>query len=424
MQRPFLRHVSVTGFQGDRSFEFYLNSDVNFLFGRNGTGKTTLINVINAGLSGDINTLASMRFSTLSLTLEDDHQDILRFLYSRHYLKDSGSIGIQMSLYDRNDVEFAGQTFRQGTGSSWNIFSESTTDDPQIHWRRFLRENGVSAPLLTWLNIHRGEHKSGGFSGPVQAPIDKRLDELANRATRYLSLLDSRATNASLSFQKSAFLALLSYNHDRTLKSIYNRLKRIHLPTEEHAVEEIFSHIGLSEEQYSDRLSSHFKRANALVEANTTPRLSISNVLALVDTIRVHELVEQWQSLQDQVGTIYQPKDEFIDLISNLFLNKYFLFDEQNSPKFVQRDGETLDIHDLSSGEKHIFIILAEALLQEGRRTIYIADEPELSLHVAWQEALVPSLKKLNPAAQVIFATHSPDVIGPFSTQAINLETL
>jgi len=55
---------------------------------------------------------------------------------------------------------------------------------------------------------------------------------------------------------------------------------------------------------------------------------------------------------------------------------------------------------------------------------IFIADEPELSLHVLWQEKLISSLRGLNPNAQIISATHSPDIVGSLSKQAIDMESL
>lgn len=51
-----------------------------------------------------------------------------------------------------------------------------------------------------------------------------------------------------------------------------------------------------------------------------------------------------------------------------------------------------------------------------------MADEPEISLHVAWQETLAHNIKILNPAAQIIFATHSPDVVGPDQNKLIQME--
>jgi len=76
----------------------------------------------------------------------------------------------------------------------------------------------------------------------------------------------------------------------------------------------------------------------------------------------------------------------------------------------------------LSSGEKQLLIILGQSLLQENINHIYIADEPELSLHVEWQEKLVNSLKSVNPNSQIIFATHSPDIVGDFSNSVIKVE--
>ena len=76
----------------------------------------------------------------------------------------------------------------------------------------------------------------------------------------------------------------------------------------------------------------------------------------------------------------------------------------------------------MSSGEKQLIIILGESLLQQSIPHIYIADEPELSLHVEWQEKLVSSLKELNPNSQIIFATHSPDIVSEFSKSVIKVE--
>jgi len=78
----------------------------------------------------------------------------------------------------------------------------------------------------------------------------------------------------------------------------------------------------------------------------------------------------------------------------------------------------------LSSGEKQLLILLGETLLQRERPSILIADEPELSLHVLWQEKLIANLRTLNPAAQIVVATHSPDIVGSLGNRAIDMETL
>ena len=79
----------------------------------------------------------------------------------------------------------------------------------------------------------------------------------------------------------------------------------------------------------------------------------------------------------------------------------------------------------MSSGEKQIFILLANLVINLSNNSItngiYIIDEPELSLHIEWQEKLVDSIFLINPNVQLIFATHSPDIISRYGEKAIRL---
>jgi predicted ATP-binding protein involved in virulence len=70
-------------------------------------------------------------------------------------------------------------------------------------------------------------------------------------------------------------------------------------------------------------------------------------------------------------------------------------------------------ISSLSSGEAQIFVILTHLAfnpLAQGAN-VFIIDEPELSLHVQWQELFVDSIMSVNPNIQYIPATHSPSII-------------
>ena len=84
----------------------------------------------------------------------------------------------------------------------------------------------------------------------------------------------------------------------------------------------------------------------------------------------------------------------------------------------------SLPLEILSSGEKQILILLTQALLREDQPVVYVADEPELSLHVAWQEKLLKSLLELGGQVQIIVATHSPDIVGPFVDKVIDLASI
>lgn len=54
---------------------------------------------------------------------------------------------------------------------------------------------------------------------------------------------------------------------------------------------------------------------------------------------------------------------------------------------------------------------MLKVLLQEKKEYIMFLDEPELSLHVDWQEVLIDKMLELNPNCQLIISTHSPSLL-------------
>jgi predicted ATP-dependent endonuclease of OLD family len=65
----------------------------------------------------------------------------------------------------------------------------------------------------------------------------------------------------------------------------------------------------------------------------------------------------------------------------------------------------------LSSGEKQLLAILLTVLTEDNQHYVLFMDEPEVSLHIDWQQKLIEMILDLNPNVQIILTTHSPAVI-------------
>ncbi len=67
----------------------------------------------------------------------------------------------------------------------------------------------------------------------------------------------------------------------------------------------------------------------------------------------------------------------------------------------------------LSSGEQHELVLLYELLFKVKPGSFVLIDEPELSLHVAWQVDFLKDLQEIIKLTniQILIATHSPDII-------------
>lgn len=72
-------------------------------------------------------------------------------------------------------------------------------------------------------------------------------------------------------------------------------------------------------------------------------------------------------------------------------------------------DGK-IQLEQLSSGEKQLLLILTTVFLQEEKPNILLMDEPEISLHISWQDKLIEMIRQLNPNCQLILTTHSPNI--------------
>lgn len=105
--------------------------------------------------------------------------------------------------------------------------------------------------------------------------------------------------------------------------------------------------------------------------------------------------------------------DKLFSIINSFFFEtrKKITFD-QNGNKLIFTDdlNTVISLEMLSAGEKQLLLVLLTVFLIDENPYVLLMDEPELSLHVEWQEKLLSSLRSLNPACQIILTTHSPSI--------------
>jgi ABC-type cobalamin/Fe3+-siderophores transport system ATPase subunit len=73
----------------------------------------------------------------------------------------------------------------------------------------------------------------------------------------------------------------------------------------------------------------------------------------------------------------------------------------------IARDGSNIGLSTLPSGEKHLVRLLIESL-RAGPSSLII-DEPEISLHIEWQQQLVEIIRNINPNCQLASPRRSGD---------------
>ncbi len=170
-------------------------------------------------------------------------------------------------------------------------------------------------------------------------------------------------------------------------------------------------------------------------------RLQLMNA-GILDT-ELHDQVSlpQGENVTDAVArvlTIYasdtkQKLDSLSTLLARIQLFKS-LIEERFAPKTVEverrggfqirnRSKAIVPLERLSSGEQHQLVLFFELLFELNENALILIDEPELSLHVAWQKKFISDLQKIIKLNQfdVVLATHSPQLIGRWEELVVDL---
>ena len=112
-----------------------------------------------------------------------------------------------------------------------------------------------------------------------------------------------------------------------------------------------------------------------------------------------------------KAAEVSYPKRRFQDLADELFAETgKTIMRSKNEIVFLQEGRELLPYR-LSSGEKQILVILLTVLVQDKQPCVLLMDEPEVSLHIEWQQRIISIIREMNPYAQIILTTHSPAMI-------------
>jgi predicted ATP-dependent endonuclease of OLD family len=113
-----------------------------------------------------------------------------------------------------------------------------------------------------------------------------------------------------------------------------------------------------------------------------------------------------------------------LDNVNRKFHHKQVRIDRDLGLVAEGDQGRSLALDALSSGEQHELVLHYDLLFRVRPNTLVLIDEPELSLHVAWQKRFLPDLLEIVATAHfdVLMATHSPFIVGDRSDLMVGLD--
>lgn len=441
----------------------YLNKDINFnkninlLVGINGSGKTSVLNIINWLLVPSITNLCANEFDKIELHFNYKDEDFV--LVSKQDEKEltinlenvsksykypqiqadfrihPKKITKNISIREQHNLDYSGLGPEPHEVETWDfLFSELPNPIVIGLDRNLFTEEGNE---ISYVEDDNGRLRQKITSQKKnKSPLDKvmRLSGMEYMSYKNKILDLNKRLNDKImlsSFEETFTLDNLSEILESP-KIPLKQVESLEIKVKEYFEENVINKKNPSAirkkqqaealgkiERYFSNLKSILSQVNKKDKEKKLDILYITNVNQFR---KIKELIKEFEDFESKSKRFFTSLKQYLDTV-NLFLKdsaKEIYFDNRTSKlkfrilnKNLKSIQENREIENLSSGEKQILILFTYIKFNNKFGKLFIIDEPELSLHPKWQENFLQGIKTIMPSnTQLLFATHSPAIVG------------
>lgn len=433
--------IIVYGLFGRFYHDLTLNSSnrITIIYGPNGIGKTTILRIIDNLFKTRLRALSRLPFAKLQVIFDNGARlcigrpagpSSLRLTYESSELQSQkfeleplpkpqelnfplSSIEDNLPLIRIGPMEWR----HEYTGEILELDDVLTTYSEEFPGDAQLPQRSSSIP--DWLETIKS-------STPVRFIDTERLTDVSTYERRiryrrsYRSITPGRTVRryserlGELVQKTLTEYATLSQSLDRSFPARLVNVPDVDL---------------LSIDELSHTLKEVEERRSEIVDAGLLPQehesLTVPTIEAVKDFHR-SVLTVYAQDAKEKLGVfddLYARVKTFLRIANARLLYKQVSV-SQEGMKITTSDGSDLRPELLSSGEQHEIVLLFDLLFETAKNSLILIDEPELSLHVAWQREVLTDLQELAELSdfRAILATHSPQIIGAQWNLTVQLE--
>lgn len=408
-------------------------SKVAMIYGDNGTGKTTIFKLLfhlisPSGNRGHRGFICRVPFSRFSVLFSDE----TKIEAVRDGLNLTGSYTF---VYKEPNNTVAGEIIPDAEGkvNSSKLSSDAEKALSEIKKLglsvfflgddRILQSDQFEADSEDSLLFERGFYNAESASEVIRRRVmnisgDRRefaLRQSLRRATEWISRRSIQASSRGESEAQQIYA------------KIVEEINRIGLPEADAykaEKEKLIEELGELQER-----SSSYERFGLIPRINARSFVKSMNEttaegLPFVSQV-VRSFVDGQRARLDSLNDLYNILNHFLIMINEFIRDKHIDIDTSKGISIMMDSGSELEPGNLSSGEKQLLLLFCNVLTSTEVPSLFIIDEPEISLNVKWQRKLVDSLLDIvaGSSCQFLLATHSIELLSKHRSQAIKLSS-
>lgn len=410
-----LQSLKVTGLFGRFNYDLSFKEDIMIITGPNGYGKSTILRIINDLCNDSFEKVISYSFKTLTIVC--DNNDTFKITKNKNEFKineyafpypeynqrrDFFSIVIRheraveelLKQWSDNEQKFvlsivfaSGYQFSKKESSEIiNKLSKANESIKNIQKSigrvYYIQEQRLIETKTIPENERRDRQSEVKYVSVINENSEKLKKELAEIMKKHSQL----SSNLDSTYIKRLF----ETDTEQASADLSDKLKELQKKQKK------LQQYGLAEIQNASYLNSQLTETKL-------KKFGIELSIYLEDANAKYQVFE----------SIINKLDLYKRIVNEKLTFKEMHLSSADGIVVKTTEGETLSLNDLSSGEKEI-IVLFYKLIFESDVDLLLIDEPEISLHIVWQNELMENLKsvvELKKNIRVIIATHSPEII-------------
>lgn len=432
-----LNSITVSKLFGKFNYRLdFPDTGIMIITGPNGYGKSTILKIINALCSNDLETILRSPFTECSIN------SISKEFVFKKGDKDFSINGISLQYPNEENAKESKYAIRHSRINEITILRQLREhinmefEDLSTKTAIELQDNPYSVALVSW-NLRDVVTSDEDMIREVMKRVTKvysTLQELSNeigsvyfiKEQRLIERKNIEEDNRGYGREKEEYVPVINENSEMMKTALANVMKKhssISSDLDGSFVKRLFdlkSYEEIAPTDIHNKLGELQARQEKLQKYGLAYEQKVSYISNVVDDEKIKQFIKELSIYIQDTNKKYKVFEDIInrielyeDIVNSKLMYKKMKISIEKGISIITEDSKELPLTCLSSGEQEILVLFYK-LIFESNVNLLLIDEPEISLHIVWQRAIlddIKKIKKINNNMQVIIATHSPQII-------------
>lgn len=442
-----IQSLRIQDLYGHYNYDVHFNRDLTFIYGENGCGKTTILNILEAVVSGHVYRLFSWQFEKILLGYHNDDEDdrlkiIITYSDSNiriNYNGDNKTIRREEYIRALEEADTDDELFSL-MEHKYPILNDIQGEFNYIYLPlNRSRSSGYETLMLNEMErirrfrfFYDNERRFGSRDAEI-AKAARLVQKRYIEATTQVNLANDEFRNSVLKNLLSTSLNISDEEFLNALSSLVSADRLDPIKTQYLQLLDSLNLLSDAERAESDKFFSEYRKVVKQLQqvedrAGDHP-IPLSLIYGCYEVMKMETVIPLAQEMEKKKAMAMRRIDVFVDTMNSFIHRRHgdkkLLLDEAGRICFTAHgDNTDIEVSNLSSGEKQLLIFFANLVFKvdDSTPSIFVVDEPELSLHLSWQRTFVERAMQVNKNMQLILATHAPEIIGRYRKKMFRLE--